>query len=336
MDTFESDLKELKRYAKGKLLEFLNQLFIDNNEGARDLLNGLKLDNQKIITSLKELSKADAFRVKPTLDKAEYVAQHIKILGVLLNKQWIEKDKVVKLCISFVKESNLLDTMVKKVFSKSFLEVVRDNRSAIAKFFGLLGLTTALTTGDASSTRKDPMTAGRGIEKNSTEKTIEVAKPAIPALNPLAIAILQTARTQLRKDYKWGRRDLDGTFDPNSWDCSSLVKYAFGKNGIPLEGPSRMLAEYGDIVCKKKMDFDKLKPGDLLFFNFNNRRRGHVGIYWGDGKMIHAGSVTDVSIVNLKDSYYMRGFDIAKRIIPSLDSSSSDSAKAVMPLITSP
>ena len=55
-----------------------------------------------------------------------------------------------------------------------------------------------------------------------------------------------------------------------------------------------------------KISESSLQPGDLIFFNKTFKGRGnqvtHVGIYVGDGKMIHAGS--PVNVTNYRNNFF--------------------------------
>ncbi len=74
--------------------------------------------------------------------------------------------------------------------------------------------------------------------------------------------------------YRWG-----GISPASGFDCSGLVYWAYGRLGIKLPHSSYALYDDGRAVPRTRM-----KPGDLLFFF----RLGHVGIYVGHGRMVHA------------------------------------------------
>ncbi|MDN5915012.1 MAG: C40 family peptidase [Pseudonocardia sp.] len=85
---------------------------------------------------------------------------------------------------------------------------------------------------------------------------------------------LAAAKTKLGKPYVWG---ADG---PNSFDCSGLMKWAFEQVGKDLPRSSSAQSQAGESVSK-----DELKPGDVVFFY---SPVSHVGIYAGNGKVLHA------------------------------------------------
>ena len=87
-------------------------------------------------------------------------------------------------------------------------------------------------------------------------------------------------------------------------------------NGILLPRNASQMVHCGDEVS-----LDQLQRGDLAFFGTpaqdgKPRRVTHVGIYIGNGKMIHAGS-NGIAVVDLDGSYYQRHFLCARRVVLS-------------------
>jgi cell wall-associated NlpC family hydrolase len=86
--------------------------------------------------------------------------------------------------------------------------------------------------------------------------------------------VLAYAKTQLGKPYVWGATG------PASFDCSGLTQGAWKAAGISLPRTTWDQVKVGTKVAKSEM-----KPGDLVFFYDDI---SHVGIYVGNGMMIHA------------------------------------------------
>ncbi len=104
--------------------------------------------------------------------------------------------------------------------------------------------------------------------------------------------------------YRWGGSSLAGGFD-----CSGLVYWAYARLGVELPHSSYALYDRGRRVARSG-----LKPGDLLFFY----GLGHVGIYLGRGRMVHApNSGRLVEVVSLGRSGYGGRLVGARRIAPS-------------------
>ena len=95
-------------------------------------------------------------------------------------------------------------------------------------------------------------------------------------------SIIEHTRSLLGVKYKWA-----GLNPAKGLDCSGIVKYVFAKLGVELPHRAAELAKLGDPIVK---DTAAMQPGDLLVFGKPGKRISHVGIYVGDGKMIHASS----------------------------------------------
>lgn len=109
-----------------------------------------------------------------------------------------------------------------------------------------------------------------------------------------------------------GVRYRSGGASPNGFDCSGFTLYLYAQLGYALpHSATSQYKNYGYAVDKAD-----LQPGDLVFFSDSSHAIGHVGIYIGDGQIIHARySVGRVTIDNLSASYYTRRYVGAKRII---------------------
>lgn len=98
-----------------------------------------------------------------------------------------------------------------------------------------------------------------------------------------------------------GDRYVWGASGPSKWDCSGLVSVAFKKGaGVKLPHFTGGIQKRGYKVARKN-----LKRGDIIF-----PQRGHVGIYLGGGKMIHASSGKGKVVVSK-----VYGFYTARRVI---------------------
>jgi cell wall-associated NlpC family hydrolase len=70
---------------------------------------------------------------------------------------------------------------------------------------------------------------------------------------------------------------------PSGWDCSGLVMWSYDQIGINLEHSATIQKHSGKTVKSPKV-------GDIVAFGWKDRSDfQHVGIYLGDGLMIHAG-----------------------------------------------
>ncbi|WP_243726226.1 C40 family peptidase [Actinomadura rubrisoli] len=110
---------------------------------------------------------------------------------------------------------------------------------------------------------------------------------------------LNFAYAQLGKPYSYGAAG------PGSYDCSGLTMRSWGAAGVSITRTTN--SQY---AATKHIDKSALQPGDLVFFS----NLGHVGMYVGGGKMIHAPHTGDVvKISDITSGYYQSNFYGATR-----------------------
>jgi len=95
-----------------------------------------------------------------------------------------------------------------------------------------------------------------------------------PGGSPEAATVIQAALSRIGSPYSWGASG------PSAFDCSGLVMWSFQQAGVSLPHSSQALAQGGQAVS-----MDQMQPGDLVTYYSD---ASHVGIYIGDGMMVHA------------------------------------------------
>lgn len=130
--------------------------------------------------------------------------------------------------------------------------------------------------------RAEEAEAAARKDADKFNSSIKVAAPS-----PQAGVAIRAAITQLGIRYRWGASSPGVAFD-----CSGLTQWAWAKAGVSIPRVSR--SQYASLL---RVPLSQAQPGDLLF---SQTSFFHVGIYLGNGQMIHAprtGDVVKVSTV---------------------------------------
>lgn len=108
-------------------------------------------------------------------------------------------------------------------------------------------------------------------------------------------AILSEAKKYLGYPYVWG-----GSSPSTSFDCSGFVSWVINHSGWNV---GRLTANGLLGICTP-VSSANAKPGDLIFFQgtYNTTGASHVGIYVGNGMMIHCGD--PISYASINSSYW--------------------------------
>lgn len=116
---------------------------------------------------------------------------------------------------------------------------------------------------------------------NSANATLKVKINKVytgnAAGNTYGNSVLSAAYSKLGAPYKWGATG------PNAFDCSGFVQWCYARAGVSLPRSSSAQKNAGTQVS-----ISNAQPGDILW------KSGHVGIYLGNGKYIHAPRTGDV------------------------------------------
>jgi peptidoglycan DL-endopeptidase CwlO len=116
--------------------------------------------------------------------------------------------------------------------------------------------------------------SGSGSTSTSTSTSTSSGSGSSSSASTQAEKAIAFARDQLGKPYVWGATG------PDSYDCSGLTQAAYRAAGIDLPRTT-----YDQVNAGTRIAQSDMKPGDLIFFYSDV---SHVGIYIGNGEMIHA------------------------------------------------
>lgn len=123
--------------------------------------------------------------------------------------------------------------------------------------------------------------------------------------------LVDEALTWLGTPYRYGGQDYNGT------DCSGLTMEVYRKAlGIKIPRSSREQQQFCQSISK-----GALMVGDLVFFSTgrDKNRVSHVGLYVGDGKIVHASGSKGVIISNIGERYYASNYHSSGHVARASD-----------------
>jgi cell wall-associated NlpC family hydrolase len=177
----------------------------------------------------------------------------------------------------------------------------------------------------AMAQQASPKARKKGAVQAVTEREANPAGPFARLSSMQRDSIIEHTRNLLGVKYKWA-----GLNPAKGLDCSGIVKYVFAKLGVELPHRAAELAKMGDPITK---DTAAMQPGDLLVFGKAGKRISHVGIYVGDGKMIHASSsshhVVETEVVKYRPAGGLQWKGV--RRIVALDSATIENEPEPLP-----
>jgi len=106
--------------------------------------------------------------------------------------------------------------------------------------------------------------------------------------------VVDNATALIGTPYRYGGANPDRGFD-----CSGLVHYVYLQAGRKVPRTVSRQKKYA-----RPVQLSQVRPGDLLFFD-TRADGGHIGIYLGEGRFVHAPSTGgSVRIDRLNDAYW--------------------------------
>ena len=107
------------------------------------------------------------------------------------------------------------------------------------------------------------------------------------------------------KPYRYGGESPSAGFD-----CSGLVQYSFRQAGLRVPRSTE-----AQLRASRRVPRSQLRPGDLVFFDQDGKKKGHVGIYLGNGRFVHApSSGKRVRTDSLDSRYWKRHLSDTRRL----------------------
>lgn len=157
----------------------------------------------------------------------------------------------------------------------------------------------------ASASGSSKQSSHKAPPRKTTESKMQHIDFSSVASNSVTSKLLREADSWMGVPYVWGGNDRNGV------DCSGFVTQVYLRSlDIKLPRTSAQQQEYCTAISR-----DDLQPGDLVFFTVRGGDRvGHVGIYIGDGNMVHSSSSKGVIITPLSTPYFVTNYHSAGRV----------------------
>jgi cell wall-associated NlpC family hydrolase len=162
--------------------------------------------------------------------------------------------------------------------SKSKTKMKKAKEAADDKLSEATAQLNTLQASQRAAASADPTGSAGGLGSQDVGGNCTSGAAAAPSA--AARTAINFACSHLGNAYVWAAAG------PTTWDCSGLMMGAYAAAGISLPHSSSMQAGYGT-----RVSLSDLQPGDLVFFH---SPISHVGMYLGNGMMVHAPQTGDV------------------------------------------
>lgn len=143
--------------------------------------------------------------------------------------------------------------------------------------------------------------ASQGVATSASAGSAAAPKPSSsapgkPASSSSNSALVNLVMAQIGKPYVWGATG------PDAFDCSGLVQWIFAKNfgyNIPRTA-------YAQGLAGTPVNPADIQPGDIVYTSY------HIGIYVGNGKMVHAATPATGVVMEDVHLYLAQGYKISR------------------------
>lgn len=271
----------------GGLLDSVNMLskIFSLDKNLIESLNNEKIELDDNISTLAEKKKSlDIINIENT-KKVEELNAKKEEQQVMVDEMYEKKNSMA----SYIEE-------VENELITTFLDDIDENKS-IDELNNLItalnGLKNQVQTKSVTNSINDGIQKAQGIisNKEAQVKAREIldvntgSSEAIESSSSTNVEIANgNAASIVSYAYQFiGLPYVYGATGPSSFDCSGFTQYVFSRFGYSITRTTYTQVNQGTYVSR-----ENLQPGDLIFTRGTASSPGHVGIYVGNGKMIHA------------------------------------------------
>ncbi|MFQ3548773.1 MAG: NlpC/P60 family protein [Armatimonadota bacterium] len=269
---------------------------------------------KKYKTTTEKIAKANGINENATLKLGSKIKIPVKVKRQTSSRPTVQKTttpKTINTPDDFSSAGKMVHVKSDGVWLRSgagtnFGKIALMPQGATAKVISARGKWTKVAFGDGTTgfIYSDLLNDGEGSVVYNDNNRVERIKGSSSESDSKTQALIEAALACRGDRYRMGGTSRGG------FDCSGFTRYIFAKYGINLPHNSAAQFNRGTPVAKSD-----LKPGDLVFFRTRGLRIGHVGMYIGDNKFIHAATYgKGVRIDSINDSYYGPRYQGARRV----------------------
>ncbi len=283
-DNFGSLLESINTLSKifsldKSLIENLNneKIQLDDNIDAlvekKKSLDNINVENTKKVEELNAKKDEQQIIINEMYEKKNSMASYIEEL----------ENELVKTFLNDINENKTIDELNNLIMALNGLKnqvqtdsVINNINNGVEKAKGII------------SNKETEVKKARELEITDNNETINSIKSKISdsdgSTQSVQAVVNESATSVVSYAYQFiGLPYVYGATGPNSFDCSGFTQYVFSKFGYSITRTTYTQVNQGTYVSK-----ENLQPGDLVFTRGTVSNPGHVGIYVGNGKMIHA------------------------------------------------
>lgn len=291
-NVISTNILTISKDSAGEILEQLNGWSYVNIEGVSGWIRNEQIKSDE--ESQKEDSTAEVENneesQKEDESKASTEKAYVKYSSVNLRKEPSTDSEVIERLklnteVDIIEKVNNVWCKVKVgdkegYISRELLSSEKQNEESTSRDGDTSSRETETSKNTTNETKKDESKSSTSNTKSTSTKGEE---------------IVAYAKTFLGKPYVYGGSS------PSGFDCSGFTSYVYKHFGYTLSRSAAGQASNGT-----KVEKSELQPGDLVIFKNNSLTKiGHVGIYIGDNKMIHASEPkTGVIITDIDSKAY--------------------------------